>query len=97
VSESHRNNVGRGCPISALVNDVARAPDATREVFTERVSEIINLLAQSFSETEGAQDKAVMIFSTCVGSIALARAVKAPSLSNKIIEGALAEVLKMYE
>ncbi|WP_179258399.1 TetR/AcrR family transcriptional regulator [Caballeronia sordidicola] len=57
VSESHRNNVGRGCPISALVNDVARAPDATREVFTERVSEIINLLAQSFSETEGAQDK----------------------------------------
>ncbi|OXC76907.1 hypothetical protein BSU04_18020 [Caballeronia sordidicola] len=38
-----------------------------------------------------------MIFSTCVGSIALARAVKDPSLSNKIIEGALAEVLKMYE
>ena len=97
VSESHRNNVGRGCPISALVNDVARAPDATREVFTERVSEIINLLAQSFSETEGAQDKAVMIFSTCVGSIALARAVKDPSLSKKIIGGALAGVLKMYE
>ncbi|MFM0056965.1 hypothetical protein PQR64_15170 [Paraburkholderia phytofirmans] len=37
VSGSHRANVGRGCPISALV-------DATREVFTERVSEIINLL-----------------------------------------------------
>ncbi|MFM0223208.1 TetR/AcrR family transcriptional regulator [Paraburkholderia dipogonis] len=97
VSGSHRNNVGRGCPISALVNDVARAPDATREVFTERVSEIINLLAQSFSETEDAQDKAVTIFSTCVGSIALARAVKDPSLSNKIIEGALEQVLKMYE
>jgi TetR/AcrR family transcriptional regulator, transcriptional repressor for nem operon len=97
VSGSHRNNVGRGCPISALVNDVARAPDATREVFTERVSEIINLLAQSFPETEDAQNKAVMIFSTCVGSIALARAVKDPSLSNRIIEGALDAVLKMYE
>jgi TetR/AcrR family transcriptional repressor of nem operon len=97
VSGSHRNNVGRGCPISALVNDVARAPDATREVFTERVSEIINLLAQSFPETEDAQNKAVMIFSTCVGSIALARAVKDPSLSNRIIEGALDALLKMYE
>ncbi|MGQ7939402.1 TetR/AcrR family transcriptional regulator [Paraburkholderia sp. D1E] len=96
VSGSHRNNVGRGCPISALVNDMARAPDATREVFTERVSEIINLLAQSFSEPD-AQDKAVMIFSTCVGSIALARAVKDQSLSNRIIEGALAEMLKMYD
>ncbi|MFM0394572.1 hypothetical protein [Paraburkholderia phytofirmans] len=44
VSGSHRANVGRGCPISALVDGVARAPDATRDVFTERVSEIINLL-----------------------------------------------------
>ncbi|WP_241202238.1 TetR/AcrR family transcriptional regulator [Caballeronia sp. SBC2] len=97
VSTSHRNNVGRGCPISALVNDVARAPDATREVFTERVSEILDLLAQSFPEAEDAQDKAVMIFSTWVGSIALARAVKDTNLSNRIIEGALAEVLKMYD
>lgn len=97
VSGSHRNNVGRGCPISALVNDVARAPDATREVFTERVSEIINLLAQSFPEAEDAHDKAVMIFSTCVGSIALARAVTDPALSDRIIEGALEQILKMYE
>ncbi|CAB3731526.1 TetR/AcrR family transcriptional regulator [Paraburkholderia rhynchosiae] len=97
VSGSHRNNVGRGCPISALVNDVARAPDATREAFTESVSEIIALLAQSLPETEDAQAKAVMIFSTCVGSIALARAVNDPSLSNKIIEGALAALLKIYE
>jgi TetR/AcrR family transcriptional regulator, transcriptional repressor for nem operon len=97
VSGSHRDNIGRGCPISALVNDVARAPDATREVFTERVSEIIDLLAQSFPEAEDAQDKAVLIFSTWVGSIGLARAVKDPSLSNRIIEGALTEILKMYE
>jgi TetR/AcrR family transcriptional repressor of nem operon len=80
-----------------LVNDVARAPDATRQVFTERVSEIIDLLTQSLPEAEDAQDKAVLIFSTWVGSIGLARAVKDPSLSNRIIEGALKEVLKMYE
>ncbi|MFM0204941.1 TetR/AcrR family transcriptional regulator [Paraburkholderia fungorum] len=97
VSGSHRNNVGRGCPISALVNDMSRAPDATREAFTERVSEILDLLAQSFPEAEDAQDKAVMIFSTWVGSIALARAVKDTNLSNRIIEGALMEVLKMYD
>ena len=97
MSTSHRNNVGRGCPISALANDVARAPDATREVFTERVSEILDLLAQSFPEAEDAQDKAAMILSTWVGSIALARAVKDPSLSDRIIEGALAGVLKMYD
>lgn len=96
VSTSHRNNLGRGCPISALVNDVARAPDATREVFTERVSEIIDLLAQSFPDAEDAQDKAVMIFSSWVGSIALARAVKDASLSDRIIGGALAQVLRMY-
>ena len=38
-----------------------------------------------------------MILSTWVGSIALARAVKDPSLSDRIIEGALAGVLKMYD
>ncbi|WP_144107472.1 TetR/AcrR family transcriptional regulator [Paraburkholderia sp. BCC1886] len=97
VSTSHRNNLGRGCPISALVNDVARAPDATREVFTQRVSGIIDLLAQSLPEADDAQERAVMIFSTWVGSIALARAVKDPVLSDRIIGGALAAVLKMYD
>lgn len=97
VSESHRDNIGRGCPLTALVNDVARTADATREVYTEGVREIIGLLAQSFPETEGAQDKAALVFSACVGSIALARAVKDPNLSASIIAGALAQVLKMYE
>ena len=39
----------------------------------------------------------MLIFSTWVGSIGLARAVKDLSLSNRIIEGALKEMLNMYE
>jgi TetR/AcrR family transcriptional repressor of nem operon len=97
VSGSHRDNVGRGCPLSALVNDAGRTAEAAREIYTESVREIIELLAQSFSETEGADEKAALAFSACVGSIALARAVKDPDLSSRIIKGTLAQVLKMYE
>ncbi|SAK83038.1 TetR family transcriptional regulator [Caballeronia arationis] len=97
MSESHRDNVAAGCPISALVNDMSRGTDETREVFSDRVRKIIELISGASPAKENAKKRteALLIMSACVGAVALSRAVSDPKLSNQILEGSLSEILEI--
>jgi TetR/AcrR family transcriptional regulator, transcriptional repressor for nem operon len=96
LSSSHRDNPGRGCPISALVAEMAWHPKATRVAFTGKVANVIELIAAHLnSGTErGRRRKAVAIYGLMVGTLQLARAVSDKRLSQEILrsgaEGALA-------
>ena len=50
LSPRHRDNPGSGCPASALVAEIARHPKATREAFTEKAADIIELIATHLDE-----------------------------------------------
>src|SRR5579864_3753112 len=41
LTPRHRDNAGSGCPTAALVAEIARHPDETREIFTRKVGQII--------------------------------------------------------
>ena len=41
LSPRHRDGAGTGCPTAALVAEIARHPRATRDAFTDKISEII--------------------------------------------------------
>ena len=45
LSQNHRDNPGGGCPTSALVAEIARHPKATRDAFTGKVGDVIELIA----------------------------------------------------
>jgi TetR/AcrR family transcriptional repressor of nem operon len=97
ISESHRDRVETSCPISSLVNDVARSTDETRDVYTEHVRKIIDSIAKMV-ESEDASTKraeAMLIFSACVGSIGLARAINDPKLSKQILDNVLRQILNL--
>src|SRR5215475_10909819 len=45
LSARHRDGAGTGCPTAALVAEIARHPKRTRDAFTEKMSDIISLMA----------------------------------------------------
>src|ERR1700748_1279503 len=45
LSARHRDDSGGGCPTAALVAEIARHPKTTRDAFTEKLSEVIALIA----------------------------------------------------
>jgi TetR/AcrR family transcriptional repressor of nem operon len=98
VSEGHRDRIGTGCPLSALVNDVAHSPEELRNIYTERVKQIFELIARSLpaTSTSKRRSEAMLIFSACVGSLSLSRAVSDPKLSKQILENVLAQVLDFF-
>ena len=97
LSARHRDGAGSGCPTAALVAEIARHPKKTRDVFTDRVSEFIPILAERIGggSAEERRRKAAAIYSLMIGALQLARAVSDKKLSDEILENALEAALKL--
>lgn len=88
LSPDHRDNPGRGCPTSALVAEIARHPRATRDAFTGKVANVIELIARDIDAASEAERrrKAVAIYAVMIGTLQLARAVNDKRLSQEILQ-----------
>ncbi|HTB00193.1 MAG TPA: TetR family transcriptional regulator [Bradyrhizobium sp.] len=97
LSARHRDGAGRGCPTAALVAEIARHPNKTRDAFTAKISEIIALLAAQIRDRSaaGRRRKAVAIYGMMVGTLQLARAVNDRRLSDEILEGGVTAALTL--
>jgi TetR/AcrR family transcriptional regulator, transcriptional repressor for nem operon len=95
LSQNHRDHPGKGCPTSALVAEIARHPKATRDAFTGKVADVIELIAAGLdagSENERRR-KAVAIYAVMVGTLQLARAVNDKRLSQEILQSGADEAV----
>ena len=97
LSARHRDGAGRGCPTAALVAEIARHPNKTRDAFTAKISEIIALLAAQIRDRSaaGRRRNAVAIYGLMVGTLQLARAVSDRRLSDEILEGGVTAALTL--
>jgi TetR/AcrR family transcriptional repressor of nem operon len=97
LSARHRDDAGRGCPTAALVAEIARHPKKTRDAFTEKISEIIALLAAQIRSSAAAERRrrAVAIYGMMVGTLQIARAVNDRGLSDEILEGGVTAALAL--
>jgi TetR/AcrR family transcriptional regulator, transcriptional repressor for nem operon len=97
LSARHRDGAGTGCPTAALVAEIARHPKRTRDAFTGKIAEIIDLLAAQIGKGSPAERrrKAIAAYGMMVGSLQLARAVNDKKLSDEILENAVDAALKL--
>ena len=91
LNRAHLNDPGDGCPLVTLGAEVARS-DALQDGFTEALEQMIGKMAESFDWTptddaSGTQPRArsIMLLSTAVGALTLARAVNNPQLANEVL------------
>jgi TetR/AcrR family transcriptional regulator, transcriptional repressor for nem operon len=85
LSEDHRDNPGAGCPIGALVGDVGRSNEPTRELYTKQIRRNIRLLARLLGASPSRRQQAILAYSAMLGAIALSRAVSDQPLSTEIL------------
>ena len=97
LSARHRDGAESGCPTAALAAEIARHPKPTRDAFTGKIAEIIDLLAAQVSKGSPAERrrKAIAAYGMMVGSLQLARAVNDKKLSDEILENAADAALKL--
>ncbi len=97
LSADHRDDPGRGCPISALAAEIARHPKPTRKAFTGKLANIIEMIAARLGTGSERQRrrKAVAIYGLMVGTLQLARAVSDQRLSDEILQSGADEALAL--
>lgn len=76
LSEAHRNAPAQGCPLAALVSEVAHLPQPTRQIFAQGFSTMHASLTQLLSELGWAEADALAssMMAEMIGALALARA-----------------------
>lgn len=96
LSPGHRDGAGTGCPIAALAAELARHPDATREVVVTHLDPSIEVLARWLSASRGRpvdHADAAAFFGLLVGTLQLARATPDRAASDAILDAGVRAAL----
>jgi TetR/AcrR family transcriptional regulator, transcriptional repressor for nem operon len=99
LSPQHRDRSADGCPSAALLDEIARRPAATREVFTDELRGVIDDIASRLDPTdaEAARTDALTIFGMMIGTLQLTRALTDRDLSDHLLARAVETALKLLD
>jgi TetR/AcrR family transcriptional regulator, transcriptional repressor for nem operon len=88
LSSEHCHGVEDGCPLAALVSEVARADEPVKERFEALVRGIVSELASHAMDGDCSRsdERALAAVAMCVGGLGLARCARDAAYSELILE-----------
>jgi len=94
LSAGHREEKLDGCPVVALGSDAARQGAGVKAAFEEGIKAYLEVLGPLLPKTDGEDSnrKAMVVLSTMVGAMTLARAVNDPNLAQAFQNAAVEHV-----
>ena len=99
LSPQHRDQCADGCPSAALLDEIARRPAATRQVFTDELMGVIDDIASRLDpkHVDAARTDALTLFGLMVGTLQLARALTDRDLSDQLLARSVETALKLLD
>jgi TetR/AcrR family transcriptional repressor of nem operon len=88
LSRAHRRQLDDGCPLAALVSDVARANNSVKQSFERMLRELAGDLASQASDALDllSEERVLAALALCVGGLGLARSVRNEGLAQRILK-----------
>ncbi len=84
LSPGHRNKTEDGCPLPALVSEIARSGGPAKASFEAIVRDLAARL-QEHAGGELTEDRALALIALCVGGLGVARSVQDEALGERIL------------
>ena len=99
LSPEHRDQFADGCPSAALLDEIARRPADTRDVFTEEMMGVVDEIAARINPTdvEAGRADALTVFGLMVGTLQLARTLTDRDLSDRVLARGVKTALKLLD
>ena len=97
LSPQHRDQYADGCPSAALLDDIARRPTATKQVYTDELMGVIDDIASRLhpTDTETARTDALTLFGLMLGTLQLARALTDRDMSDQLLNRGVETAIKL--
>jgi TetR/AcrR family transcriptional repressor of nem operon len=83
LSRTHRDSRSTGCAMAALISDVARADELSRQVMEESLEEFIATVSQTIGDRDEA--RAISAVSALIGAIVISRVMTDEKRSDAIL------------
>ena len=95
LSPAHRDDPAAGCPSAALLDEIGRCGETTREAYTDGARSMIEAISRHLDEGHAQQsdERAIGILTLLIGSLQLARAVSDADLSDRILAAAYTQAM----
>ena len=99
LSPEHRDECADGCPSAALLDEIARRPAASRQVYTDELMGIVDDIASRLGPTdvEAARTDALTVFGLMIGTLQLARTLTDRDLSDQLLARGRETALKLLD
>jgi TetR/AcrR family transcriptional regulator, transcriptional repressor for nem operon len=97
LSVQHRDNPDDGCPSAALLDEIGRCTQATKQAYTDGLLVVIDDIAARLAPDDppSARAKTLSVFALMVGTLQLSRALADPQLADEILEQGIRNTLAL--
>jgi TetR/AcrR family transcriptional repressor of nem operon len=97
LSPQHREQCADGCPSAALLDEIARRPATTKQVFTDELMGVIDDIASRLSPTDAdaARTEALTLLGLMLGTLQLARALTDRDRSDQLLARGVDTAMKL--
>jgi AcrR family transcriptional regulator len=87
LSVQHRDNPDDGCPSAALLDEIGRCTDTTKQAYTDGVLAMIDDVAARLTpdDPQSARVKTLSVFAMMVGTLQLSRALADRHLADAVL------------
>lgn len=99
LSPEHRDNCGLGCPSAALLDEIVRRPESSKQVYSTGMLELVDSFQTHFPQLDTEQTRSLMfaLFGLLVGTLQLARAMSDERTSNFVLESGRKAAVALVE
>ncbi|MFC7621961.1 TetR/AcrR family transcriptional regulator [Microlunatus sp. GCM10028923] len=98
LSPEHRDHRADGCPSAALLDELGRCGDATRQAYTAAVVELLGRLAAVLGEVgPETRVRVSSAYALMIGTIQLSRSLTDTELADAVLEEGVRNVLGILE
>jgi TetR/AcrR family transcriptional repressor of nem operon len=97
LSVEHRDGPGDGCPSAALLDEISRATDTTKQAYTAELLEFIDDLAARLApdDPSAARAKVLGIYAGMIGTMQMSRALADRALADEVLEQGIQNALSL--
>ncbi|MFD3620578.1 TetR/AcrR family transcriptional regulator [Streptomyces sp. NPDC058676] len=88
LSPEHRDQPNTGCPSAALLDEIGRCADVTKQAYTEGATAIVEEIAARLApaDPQSARGKAIGLFTMMVRTLQLSRALADRKFADEVLE-----------
>lgn len=99
LSAEHRDNPADGCPSAALLDEIARATDATKHAYTDGLLAVIDDITARLNphDPPSARAQTLGIFALMTGTLQLSRALADRQLADQVLDQGLRNALALLD